>query len=56
VALATDDLTGLLEILNSNNIRLINEEPMQGAGGAMISFIHPSSTGGVLVELVQKEP
>ena len=56
VALATDDLTGLLGILKVNNIRLINEEPVQGAGGSMISFIHPSSTGGVLVELVQKEP
>ena len=56
VALATDDLTGLLGILKFNNIRLINEEPVEGAGGSMISFIHPSSTGGVLVELVQKEP
>ena len=56
LALATDDLTGLLDILKENNIRLINEEPLQGAGGSMISFIHPSSTGGVLVELVQKEP
>ncbi len=56
VALATDDLRSLLDILKSNNIRLINEEPVQGAEGSMISFIHPSSTGGVLVELVQKEP
>ena len=55
VALATDDLAALLDILKSNNVRLINEEPVQGAGGSMISFIHPSSTGGVLVELVQKE-
>jgi len=56
VALATDDLAGLLGILKSNNVRLINEEPVQGAGDSLISFIHPSSTGGVLVELVQKEP
>jgi len=56
VALATDDIRRLLDILKSNNVRLINEEPVQGAGGSMISFIHPSSTGGVLVELVQKEP
>ena len=56
VALGTDDLIGLLSILKSNDIRLINEKPVQGAGGSMISFIHPSSTGGVLVELVQKEP
>ena len=56
VALGTDDLMGLLSILKSNDIRLINEKPVHGAGGSMISFIHPSSTGGVLVELVQKEP
>jgi methylmalonyl-CoA epimerase len=56
VALGTDDLIGLLSILKSNDIRLINEKPVHGAGGSMISFIHPSSTGGVLVELVQKEP
>ena len=55
MALATDDLPALLDILKSNNVRLINEDPVQGAGGSMISFIHPSSTGGVLVELVQKE-
>lgn len=56
VAFGTDDLMGLLSILKSNDIRLINEKPVHGAGGSMISFIHPSSTGGVLVELVQKEP
>ncbi len=56
VALGTDDLPRLLDILKSNNIRLVNEEPMLGAGGSQICFIHPSSTGGVLVELVQKEP
>lgn len=56
VALGTDNLMSLLSILKSNDIRLINEKPVHGAGGSMISFIHPSSTGGVLVELVQKEP
>ena len=55
VALGTDDLDGILALLKSNNIRLINQKPVRGAQGSMITFIHPSSTGGVLVELVQKE-
>ena len=55
VALGTDDLDGILALMKSNNIRLINQKPVSGAQGSMITFIHPSSTGGVLVELVQKE-
>ena len=40
--------------LKERGIRLIDEQPRTGAGGSLIAFIHPSSTGGVLVELVQK--
>ncbi len=40
-----------LEVLKSCNMRLINEEPKIGAGGAKIAFIHPKSTNGVLMEL-----
>jgi methylmalonyl-CoA epimerase len=47
------DLHGLLQHLRENGIRLINEEPSVGAGGKLIAFVHPSSTGGVLVELTQ---
>lgn len=48
------DLIGLLQHLKSNGIRLINETPTIGAGGKLIAFVHPSSTGGVLVELTQR--
>ena len=34
---------------------MVNEEPMYGANNALIAFVHPSSTGGVLVEIVQKQ-
>lgn len=47
------NLRGLLEFLKENDIRLINEEPVVGAGGKLIAFVHPGSTGGVLVELTQ---
>lgn len=47
------DLNGLLAHLKENGVRLINEEPTRGAGGKLIAFVHPSSTGGVLVELTQ---
>jgi methylmalonyl-CoA/ethylmalonyl-CoA epimerase len=33
---------------------LIDERPRIGAGGALVAFVHPSSTGGVLIELTQR--
>ena len=47
------DLKGILNHLSENVIRLIDKEPRKGAGGKMIAFVHPASTGGVLVELSQ---
>jgi len=49
------DLQGLLDHLDANGIRLINREPTMGAGGKLIAFVHPASTGGVLVELTQRK-
>ena len=43
----------LISKLKSEGIRLINETPTEGANGSRIVFVHPSSTGGVLVELLQ---
>tara|TARA_B100000212_G_C27000451_1_gene374741 strand:+ start:101 stop:505 length:405 start_codon:yes stop_codon:yes gene_type:complete len=54
LALGTDDIKSLLEKLKRENIRLINEDPVQGANNTKIAFVHPESTGGVLVEIVQK--
>ncbi|MPZ16507.1 MAG: methylmalonyl-CoA epimerase [Luteitalea sp.] len=51
VALRVDDIRATLADLRSRGVRLIDEEPRPGAGGALIAFIHPSSTHGVLVEL-----
>ena len=51
VCFAVDDLDGILERCRTAGIRLIDERPRIGAEGKRIAFLHPSSTGGVLVEL-----
>ena len=51
VALAVDNLEAALEALKANGVRLIDEKPRYGAGGKDIAFIHPKSTGGILLEL-----
>jgi methylmalonyl-CoA/ethylmalonyl-CoA epimerase len=53
VALEVDDLQGLCARLKAAGIRLIDEAPRPGAQGTTVAFVHPQSTGGVLVELVQ---
>lgn len=51
VCFRVDDLPGTLARLEGMGLRLIDREPRLGAGGARIAFLHPSATGGVLVEL-----
>lgn len=53
LCLEVDDIEGMLAQLKDKNIRLINEEPRTAADGKKYAFIHPESTGGVLVELYQ---
>jgi methylmalonyl-CoA epimerase len=52
VALRVPDLSASVERLKSAGARLLNE-PRAGAGGHLYVFIHPASTGGVLLELIQ---
>ena len=54
VAFRVDDLQGLLDRLKAAGIRLIHETPTEGAHGSRIAFVHPKSTGGVLVELLER--
>ncbi len=54
VSIDVSNISDKLAQLKERGIRLIDEQPRTGAGGSLIAFIHPSSTGGVLVELVQK--
>ncbi len=53
ISLEVDDLQSALDSLKEHNIKLIDQKPRQGAEGRLIAFIHPDSTGGVLVELSQ---
>ena len=53
ICLEVDDIDGMLAQLKQKDIRLINEEPRTAADGKKYAFIHPQSTGGVLVELYQ---
>ena len=54
VTLRVDDLRDVLARLRERGIRLIDEQPRVGAEGALIAFVHPASTHGVLVELKQR--
>ncbi|MBV9881340.1 MAG: methylmalonyl-CoA epimerase [Gemmatirosa sp.] len=51
ICFAVDDLEATLERCRSAGVRLIDERPRLGAEGKRIAFLHPASTGGVLVEL-----
>lgn len=51
VCFAVDDLSATLDRCRAAGVRLIDETPRLGAEGKRIAFLHPSSTGGVLVEL-----
>jgi methylmalonyl-CoA/ethylmalonyl-CoA epimerase len=55
IAVRVDDIRATLDSLKASGIRLIDEAPRTGAGGCLVAFVHPSSTGGVLLELVQKD-
>ncbi len=54
IAVEVKDIKKSLEKLKSEGARLIDETPKVGAGGCLIAFVHPKSTGGVLLELVEK--
>jgi len=54
IALYTDDIEGDLARLADAGVKLIDETPRRGAHGKLIAFVHPKSTGGVLLELCSK--
>jgi methylmalonyl-CoA epimerase len=55
VCLRVPDLTLVVERLKKNGVRLVSNEIKIGAGGHRYVFVHPSSAGGVLLELVESE-
>ena len=56
IALRVNDLAATVERLKKSGTRLISEDIKVGAGGHLYVFIHPSSTGGVLLELCEDPP
>ncbi|MFO7151773.1 MAG: methylmalonyl-CoA epimerase [Bacillota bacterium] len=54
IALRVDDIEKALEELKQKGVRLIDEKPRYGAGGARIAFIHPKATNGILIELCER--
>ena len=55
IAFRVDSIEAAIEEMKENGVKMIDETPRYGAGGARIAFCHPKSTGGVLVELSERE-
>jgi methylmalonyl-CoA/ethylmalonyl-CoA epimerase len=55
IAFRVDNIEAALAELKSKGVRLIDETPRRGAGGAKIAFLHPQSTFGVLIELSERD-
>ncbi len=55
LAFRVDNIAEALESLKAAGVPLIDQVPRYGAGGAKIAFIHPKATGGVLIELSQRD-
>ena len=54
ICFRVENLEETIALLINNGVKMIDTEPRNGAHGALIAFVHPKSTGGVLVELAQK--
>ncbi len=54
VCFLVEDIEAAISRLLSRGMRLVDEQPRDGAQGSKVAFLHPGSTGGVLVELKQK--
>jgi methylmalonyl-CoA/ethylmalonyl-CoA epimerase len=53
VAYQTDDIDTALESVRESGLQLVDERPRPGIRGSRVAFVHPKSTGGVLIELVE---
>ena len=53
IAYAVDDIRSEMKRLKDEGFHLLNEEPKKGADNKWVAFLHPKSTGGVLIELCQ---
>ncbi|ACZ18527.1 methylmalonyl-CoA epimerase [Thermanaerovibrio acidaminovorans] len=54
IAIRVPNIEEALEELKAKGVRLIDEKPRMGAGGAKIAFVHPKASGGVLLEISER--
>jgi len=54
IALRVENIDSSLEYLKEKGMRLIDEKPRYGAGGARIAFLHPKATKGILLEISER--
>jgi methylmalonyl-CoA/ethylmalonyl-CoA epimerase len=54
IALEVDDVQAELDRLHAKGIQLINPKPYRNAHQELVAFVHPKSTGGILIELIQR--
>ena len=54
LCLAVDDIEEMIVHLVNNGVRMIDSVPRKGAHNSIIAFVHPKSTGGILIELKQR--
>ena len=55
IAFRVDNIEKALEKLKKEGVRLIDEKPRYGAGGAKIAFLHPKDTNGIFIELSERK-
>jgi methylmalonyl-CoA/ethylmalonyl-CoA epimerase len=55
IALAVESISDVIVQLQENRIAMVDQHPRKGAGGAEIAFIHPTSSGSVLIELCEEK-
>jgi methylmalonyl-CoA/ethylmalonyl-CoA epimerase len=55
IAFGVENIEQRMEELRDKGVRLLSDKPNPGAGGAMVAFLHPKSSNGVLYELCEKE-
>ncbi len=54
LCLQVSDIETVMERLQEQGVQLLSEEPIRGAGGCLVAFVHPRSANGVLLELSQE--
>jgi methylmalonyl-CoA/ethylmalonyl-CoA epimerase len=54
LAVTVNDIVLALERMKAKGVRMVDDSPRQGAHSTLIAFVHPESTGGLLIELVQE--